>query len=239
MGISYSSEPNDLAILPCMELLRETSNFAQSFVNYYVDFVPPPFLRKFQVESMVGVVFKSANKFQTSESQRVSQEAIRKVVDAVWYIFNVEDKYIIVQEFLTCVAVLSSQPWAKRAEWLYFIYKCPSSDSIGYDEITFAAQASAHALCRLWGNHIWSSEVLARQCSSLADGAFTKLGLEFEDDIQQEGFVMWVVGRFKEGKSIVSTAALRAIYESQFDVLDDGPSDFQNVATHEVIAENL
>ena len=84
-----------MATLANMEMLRLSSNFAQSYVNYYVDFCMPPFLRKFQVEAMVVVAMKSAHTSQSSESQRVTPD-VQGLVDNC-------GMHVWLQFCLTCV----------------------------------------------------------------------------------------------------------------------------------------
>ena len=121
---------------------------------------------------------------------------------------------ISIQEVLVGLVLLCDAPWSNRVALLFNIFKCVGSEEIGFEDLILAGQMVVVVLCRLWGVPRWSAKTVNALTEAIADGAFTQLGLEIDECIDQSRFVAWMMERFRESNVVDSAESLRRLYQA-------------------------
>jgi len=144
---------------------------------------------------------------------------IPEMCDAIWIIFEDDGKGVCyIQEVLVVLVLLCDEPWKKRLSMVFDLFRCMGTDFMGREEIMATAHVIVSALSRVWESPPVPYDDVVALTETIADNAYTKLGIDIEENINRDKFLSWAMERFKEHKTVATQAALLKLYENPFDI---------------------
>jgi len=126
---------------------------------------------------------------------------------------------VLTQEVLVTFVLLCDAPWNKRLSLLFDLFKCSGVDELNHEDLQLAAQVAAAALFKLWrveAHQIWDVDQMQSLTEGIADNAYLKLSMEYEEPLVKEKFVTWGLERFRESRTIATHQALLSLFESAY-----------------------
>jgi len=142
---------------------------------------------------------------------------IPELCDGLWLIFEDDGKGVCyIQEVLVSLVLLCDESWKKRLSLTFDLFCCMGTDFMGREEVMATAQVVLLALSRVWEAAPIPYDDMVSMTEILADNAYTKLGIDIEENISREKFLSWGMERFKEHRTIATQEALIKLVENQF-----------------------
>lgn len=213
MGVTYSSDGSgaeDAALLKYKERLRLSFDLVQRLVVCFQQHSFQPVLD----ENSMRALFSTALRTHVASDPALST-FLDDLLEAVWILFS-DTSTCFAQEILVCLVLLTSAPWSKRLSLIFDIFKCLALEEVYHEDLQLTAQVAASGLLRLWRCPLWPMEDLRSLTDGIADHAFLKLEKELNEPIAREQFVQWGVDRFRESRTVATSAALTKIYSTTY-----------------------
>ena len=155
--------------------------------------------------------------FQTAFGYKRMTEDIKlsSIMISCQQVFCAEETAIFyTQEILSALVLLCHASWSKRATLLFRIYQCIGTEEMAHEDVILAAQIVPIALCRIWNVPRWTAKSLTNLSETIGDHAYTKLEKEIDDYIDRDQFVIWIMERFRESKTVATSEMLKSLYQS-------------------------
>lgn len=208
MGVTYSSA-HDVVSSPRLDLRMPKEDVGR-LVQAYIAHAYQPIVDISTLRALFNVGLPDAMKRGLN---------IPDICDSLWLIFEDDGRGVCyIQEVLVVLILLCEEPWKKRLSMIFDIFRCLGTEFMGREEIMAAAHIIFSALTRVWESSPVPYDDVLTLTETIADHAYTKLGMDIEENIGREKFLLWAMERFKEHRTIASQEALLKLYENPFDV---------------------